>query len=203
MAILSPIIKKYHEKIDEYRDINALVEQAKAKHHGIVIATQRQLNTISKREEELQVKTRALEKERQAFNDSIDRTHLKLSDSVEELNKRAMQLNEDIKEKANFAENLDYLIQQSQNVLTDLDAELKKRQAKLDMLSKERQVIVDDITRLNTEKDNKQQIVIGLEKRVLELGMEEQQNQQRRDDLEIYAKRIKQLYKEQDIDLDI
>jgi chromosome segregation ATPase len=203
MAIMSPIIKKIHDKLDELRDVNALLQLAKTEHEQITADNEKRLREVEKREEAARLLQEEVELKRQELEASVDRTHLKLADSVSDLNERSMALGTEIKSKEIKLEGLNEGIAQKEKTLASVEIDLAARVDELKEKNLEIERINIAIADLEVIKERNHLMISKQEKRLVAMGEDEKNWQQRKADMELYGKRIKKLYKEQGIDLDI
>ena len=92
MASPTEVVRKYFQKVDELRDINALVE----KKRGELLELQAEEDAILKRHESAAQQIREdqedLAKRQAEFEASVDKSHLAFFYSVEELNEQAIEV---------------------------------------------------------------------------------------------------------------
>lgn len=197
------LIQKTFQKIDEYKNANALAEQAKIKLAGILS----QIETIEKQQvdriKEAYLRIKKAEEMEKIASASINRTEFKLERSIEDLNKEILD-----KKKAIT----DLIIEETEhNKITE---ESKKNKEKSENDAKKSLAIYQEITAHIEEMKKEDQRLMDRNKNLESVYAEEliklenarkenAEMSKRKQDLDLYARRIQRYYDEAKINIKI
>ena len=196
-------VKKTFEKIEEYREWNARVENEKTKYlelkkknDSIEAAFSERDNAIIEREKSI------IERERQ-IEDSIDRTRLKLETSIEEINEQIRlgqiedsNLSKEIEAKTKTIEDLKKDIDKVSNEKKKIERDYEATNERINALKAQEKLHTEKNAHL--EKDFE-----TVFKNLLKKQEEIKDINQRQNELKLFEKRIQRYYDETGIKIKI